>query len=87
MDANERRVALLAASAGWQARGRRLKAIVPKYKRTRSVEISAQEAARFSKRQKLKEGSTIGGKRLRRESQIISMGVGLLTVESPRLSS
>ena len=73
IDPNKHRVALLAASAGLQSRGRRLKALIPEYKRTREVSLPAVESERFHKRQRLKEGTMFGGCKLRTESQIISL--------------
>ena len=75
-DANKTKVALQAAAAGWQARGRRLAPMVSEYKRMREIQVSREEAAKLKKRQRLKPGAKLGKETISRESQVVGLDIG-----------
>ena len=60
VDANKKRVAVLDATAGRQARERRLAPLVPEFERTRSLVISDDEAGRLTKKLRLPKGASVG---------------------------
>ena len=72
-DANKRKVALVAASAGIQARGRRLDEIIPEYKAKLIVEVSPSEAKTLVVRDRLKIGKRVGTTVLTDDAQILAV--------------
>ena len=54
-DENRVRVAQLASSAGWQARGRRLEQVVSEYRESVTVTISSDDAKHLVLRARIKK--------------------------------
>ena len=85
VDENKKRVALLAAAAGRQARGRRLDALVPEYHSKEWIEVKPALASQLSKRQRLKEGFLLNKRLKGRETQVLEVGEGLDSACSARV--
>ena len=86
-DANKRKVALQAASAGIQARGKRLEEIITEYKAKISVEVPPSEAKALVLRERFKAGKKLGATTLKDDAQVLAIthgdnvGLDLVRVE------
>ena len=76
VDTNKARVAKLTASAGWQARGRRLELIVSEYREVHPVEVPRARASALSLRQRIKTPLEVGGVTIQAESQVLEITGG-----------
>ena len=73
-DENKTRIALDAAAAGRQARGRRLQQLVPEYKRI--AQSDAADVIRLAKRRRVNEFTDANGTKWPQDTQIVEMTEG-----------
>ena len=74
VDPNKARVAQLASTAGWQARGNRLDQIVSEYKEVRTVSLPPQQLSGLVRRMRIKEDLSCRDGVIPAESQVIKIG-------------
>ena len=76
-DANKARVARISAASGVQARGRRVEQLITEYKEEHIVQIANTDCAGLTRRQRLNNTRTLGGRQFLKDTQIVGMTGGV----------